>query len=135
MTFGLVILGSPMRSYMEGQLKQLGTEGRVLGGGMLESAYRLFTQMNVQSPLPDNATTQVIQWLDSRIFNGLALVENVVPDFNHFDMTPYVANGFDVPFNSAGAAVLPSVMTVLGYLLPLVVLGYFSLQLRELESK
>lgn len=135
MTFGLVILGSPMRSYLEEQLTQLGTEGKVLGGGMLESAYRLFTQMNVQSPLPDSPATQIIQWLDSRIFNALAIVENVVPDFNHFNMTAYVANGFDVPFDSAGAAVLPSLMTVLGYLLPLVVLGYFSLQLRELESK
>lgn len=135
MTFGLVILGSPMRSYMEEQLSELNKEGKVLGGGMLESAYRLFTQMNVQSALPDNATTQIIQWLDSRIFNALAIVENVVPNFKHFDMAPYVANGFDVPFNGAGAAVLPSLLTVLAYFIPLVVLGYFSLQLRELEAK
>lgn len=134
-TFGFVILGSPLRSYMEEQLTELNEKGEVMGGGMLESAYRLFTQMNVQSELPDNATTQIIEWLDERIFNALAIVENIVPNFKHFDMAPYVANGFDVPFTGAGAAVLPSILTVLGYFVPLVVLGYFSLQLRELEAK
>lgn len=135
MTFGLVILGSPLRSYMEDQLRQQFQKGEVLGGGMLESAYRLVTQMNQQTPLPDNFGTQAIKYLDTGVFSLLAVVRNVIPDFTHFNMTEYVANGFDVPFSDAGAAVLPSIMTALGYLIPCVVLGYFSLQLRELESK
>jgi len=102
---------------------------------MIESAYRLVTQMNQQSPLPDNLGTKIIKALDEGAFGGLAVVRNVIPDFRHFNMTEYVANGFDVPFNDAGAAVLPSILTVLGFLLPCIVLGYFSLQLRELESK
>ncbi|MBL8851487.1 MAG: ABC transporter permease [Planctomycetaceae bacterium] len=135
LTFGLVILGSPLRSYMEEQYTDRYQKGEVLGGGMLESAYRLVTQMNQQSPLPENFGTKTIQVLDEGVFSGLAIVRNVIPDFRHFNMTEYVANGFDVPFNDAGAAVLPSIMTVLGFFIPCVILGYFSLQLRELESK
>jgi hypothetical protein len=69
------------------------------------------------------------------VFSGLAVARMIIPDFRHFNMTEYVANGFDVPFNDAGAAVLPSIVVVLGYFIPCVVLGYFCLQLRELESK
>lgn len=135
LTFGLVILGSPLRSYMEEQYNERYTTGKVLGGGMLESAYRLVTQQNQQVDLPDNVTTQIIKALDETAFGGIAVVRNIIPDFRHFNMTQYVANGFDVPFNDAGAAVLPSIMTVLGFFIPCVILGYFSLQLRELESK
>ncbi|REJ90733.1 MAG: ABC transporter permease [Planctomycetota bacterium] len=135
LTFGLVILGHPMRSYMENQLQQLDEKGRVLGGGMLEACYRLVTQMNVQSPLPENDATRVIQYLDTHIFNGLKIAEFIIPNFKHFDMTVFVANGFDVPWMDAGAAIVPAILTVLGYLIPCVILGYFSLQLRELEAK
>lgn len=135
LTFGLVILGSPLRSYMEQQYVDRFGKGEVLGGGMLESAYRLVTQMNQQSPLPENIGTKIIKALDEGAFGGLAVIRNVIPDFRHFNMTEYVANGFDVPFNDASAAVLPSIVTAVGFLIPCIVLGYFSLQLRELESK
>jgi hypothetical protein len=120
---------------MEDQYQERFGTGKVLGGGVLESAYRLVTQMNQQTDLPDNIGTKIIKALDEGAFGGLAVVRNVIPDFRHFNMTEYVANGFDVPFNDAGAAVLPSLMTVLGFFIPCVVLGYFCLQLRELESK
>jgi hypothetical protein len=56
----------------------------------------------------------------------------VIPDFTYFDMTPYVANGFDVPWD---ASLLPSILTTIGFLIPCIILGYFSLQVRELEAK
>jgi hypothetical protein len=43
-----------------------------------------------------------------------------------------VAKGFDVDFR---AAILPSIAVALAYLIPCVLLGYFALKLRELESK
>jgi len=135
LTFGLVILGSPLRSYMEEQYQDKFGTGEVLGGGVLESAYRLVTQMNQQTPLPENVGTRIIQALDEGVFSGLAVARLIIPDFRHFNMTEYVANGFDVPFNDAGAAVLPSIVLVIGYFIPCVILGYFCLQLRELESK
>lgn len=136
LTFGLVLLGSPlMRDYLEKQYEDKFGTGTVLGGGMLESAYRMVTQMNQQTPLPENVGTRIIQVLDEGVFSGLAVARLIIPDFRHFNMSAYVANGFDVPFNDAGAAVLPSIVLVLGYFIPCVILGYFSLQLRELESK
>jgi hypothetical protein len=47
-------------------------------------------------------------------------------------VVPYVANGFDVPWN---AALLPALLTTLGFLLPCLFIGYLSLALRELEEK
>jgi hypothetical protein len=47
-------------------------------------------------------------------------------------MSPYVANGFDVDWN---AAMLPSIAVTLAYLVPCLIIGYYSLKLRELESK
>jgi hypothetical protein len=138
LTFGLVILGQPMRAYMEEQLQQFfndETKGEVLGGGALESLYRMVTQMNQMSPLPDNAATGFIKWCDTWIFNGLGIVQNVIPDFTHYDTSVYVANGFDVPWSDAGPAILPSLLTTLGFFIPCVILGYYSLQLRELEAK
>jgi hypothetical protein len=47
-------------------------------------------------------------------------------------MSPYVAKGFDVDFR---AAIVPSLAVALAYFIPCVLLGYFALKLRELESK
>ena len=43
-----------------------------------------------------------------------------------------VAKGFDVDFR---AAIVPSLAVALAYFIPCVLLGYFALKLRELESK
>ena len=131
LTFTLILTGLTMRPFMDELVEQHMT-GQVLGGGMLESAYRLVTQMNVQSPLPENTATTVIKFIDTRVFDALLVLRNLIPNFTYFDMTPFVANGFDVPWN---ASLLPSILLTLGFLIPCVVLGYFSLQLRELEAK
>ena len=48
------------------------------------------------------------------------------------DMTPFVANGFDVPWNYS---LLPAIATTAAFVLPCLILGYFCLQWRELEAK
>ena len=63
------------------------------------------------------------------------MLHYVIPNFNYYDSTKYVANGFDVPWNTIDAALLPGIATTVGYLIPCIVLGYFSLQVRELEAK
>ena len=47
-------------------------------------------------------------------------------------MSAYVAKGFDVDFR---AAILPAIAVTLAYVVPCVLLGYYALKLRELESK
>ena len=47
-------------------------------------------------------------------------------------MSDWVARGFDVPWEGV---MLPSLAITFGYFLPCVLLGYFSLSMRELEAK
>ncbi len=134
MTMGLAVVGiSGLREFMVEQLEQFTkNQGHVLGGGTLESFYRIVTWMNQQSPLPDNWGTRAIKTIDQGIYKVLQLLQGVLPDLKGFDTQEYVANGFDVPFVNA---VLPSIMTLIGYLIPCYILGYFALRLRELEAK
>ncbi len=132
LTFSLIILGAYLRPSMEKMVDDY-TKGYVLGGGALESFYRLITQMNQQSPLPDNFGSRLMQWIDAGIFEVLRQMRHVIPNFSHFlKTTEYSANGFDVPLN---AALLPGIATAVAYLIPCLLIGYFSLQLRELEAK
>lgn len=134
LTGTMIILGNIFYGFIDDALKQRATQGRVLGGGVLESVYRIVTGMNQTTPLPDNLGIgkTLILTLDENVFNILFMIRSVIPDFTFFNMNKYTANGFDVPWTGA---LLPSVMTTIGFLLPLIILGYFSLQLRELEHK
>lgn len=134
LTFTLILTGLTMRPFMDEMVAEFlsGPNREVLGGGMFESAYRIVTQMNVQSPLPEGTASSAIKLLDQGALSGLAVVRYIIPNFTYFDMTPYVANGFDVPWD---ASLLPSLLLTIGFLIPCVVIGYFSLQLRELEAK
>ena len=71
--------------------------------------------------------------VDDRLTGFLWLCKQIIPRLATFNnMSEYVANGFDVPWDSA---LLPCVLITLGYLLPCILLGYFALRVRELESK
>lgn len=132
LTGSLIFVGFVFREQIDKTLATLAENQTVLGGGPVESTYRMITQMNQQSPLPDNLGTDVIQKLDQGMFGMLHIVNAVIPDLQYFSTSEYPANGFDVPW---GGMLLPSLLITLGYLIPMVVLGYFSLQLRELEHK
>jgi hypothetical protein len=133
LTFSLIILGAYMRPSMEKMVEDYSHQGRILGGGALESFYRLITQMNQQSPLPDNFGSRLMVWIDSGILEVLRQMRHVIPNFSHYlTATEYSANGFDVPLD---ASLLPGIATALAYLIPCLLIGYFSLSLRELEAK
>ncbi|MCA9078717.1 MAG: hypothetical protein KDA93_27080 [Planctomycetaceae bacterium] len=132
LTFAMVLTGMTLRPFMSEVLDEYRNAGTVQGGGMLESAYRIVTQMNVQIDMPEGVLTDAIKFIDTQMLEGLLLLQNVIPDFTHFDMTPYVANGFDVPWNNS---MMPGIATTLAFILPSLILGYFCLQWRELEAK
>ena len=56
----------------------------------------------------------------------------MIPDLTTFSMSEWVAKGFDVPWDGV---MLPSLAVTVAYAIPCLLLGYFSLSLRELESK
>ncbi len=103
------------------------------GGGVLESIYRILWHMNPTTELPAGPSTTVMQTIDSGLINFLWLVYRILPNFDYFsESLLYVANGFDVRFDSC---VLACMMVTLAYFGPCVLLGYFALRVRELEAK
>ena len=127
-----LMMGQLMRGLMDEHLDQFRQQGRPLGGGTLESIYRILTQDNQMTPLPENAFTHTIQWIDYKIIQWLGAMHNIIPDFRLFDGTPYLANGFDIPWAVRTEAAL---VITLGFFIPCLVIGTYSLMMRELEAK
>ena len=132
-TFGLLILGSFLKELL---VKRLATyfsqDGKVVGGGSVEAFYRLVMGMSESGPMEETITKRVIETLDAGVYAMLYLAQYIIPDISYFDGAAYVANGFDVPFVYC---ILPSVMITLGFFIPAYIIGYFGLQVRELEAK
>jgi len=132
-TFGLLILGTFLK---DGLILRLGNyyseDGQVVGGGSVEAFYRLVTGLNESTPLDESLSKQVIETLDTGVYAMLYLAQYIIPDIRTFDAAIYVANGFDVPL---GTCLLPSLFITLGFFIPAYIIGYFGLQVRELEAK
>lgn len=104
--------------------------GKQVGGGPLESLYRLITQMNQMSPLPENLGTQLLHAVDLVLKKGMYSLTYVLPDFRSLDTVDYVKYGFNIPMNQ-----LAQDLTVcLAYLAGLFVIGYFFLRTREVAK-
>lgn len=127
LTFSVLIIGQGFREFM---IKLI--TGVQKGGGPIESWYRLVTHMNDTLELPDNVGVKIMHAIDNVMFGGLWLMQHLIPDLSSFVMSPYVANGFDVPWSVAMARCLA---VTIGYLVPCLLVGYYSLTLRELEAK
>lgn len=123
----VIIVGVVARNFLDKILS-----GTQAGGGAAESIYRLLTHMNDTSSLPANPLTSTILLFDHGLQHLLWMVRFIIPDLRSFGMSDWVARGFDVPW---GGVMLPSLAITVGYFLPCVLLGYFSLSLRELEAK
>ena len=127
LTFSVLIVGQGFRDFM---IKLV--TGEQKGGGPVESWYRLVTHMNDTLELPATVSVQIMKGIDQVLLSGLWLTQHLIPDLSSFVMSPYVANGFDVPW---GVAMFRSLAMTIGYLIPCLLVGYYSLTLRELEAK
>lgn len=136
LTFVLFVVGSPFREFMDDlsvKYQEAAAEGAVVeGGGPIESIIRIIGHLNPTAELPDNALTMVVQAVDSVFLRGVWLVRYIIPDFGVYNLSEYVANGFDIGWS---AGLFPAIAVTLAFLLPCVLLGYFSLRFRELETK
>jgi hypothetical protein len=97
------------------------------GGGPFEAAYRLNNQMNLVSPLEPGLRTDLIKFADARVRNLLDLVGHVAPNFRDFWLDEYLAAGFQVP----GDYLAILAVTTIGYVVPVMLLGYLFLRGRE----
>lgn len=104
--------------------------GKQVGGGPLESLYRLVTQMNQISPLPENFGTQMLVAVDFVLKKGMLSLTYVLPDFSSLDTVKYVKYGFDIPMNQ----LLQILLVCLAYVAGSFVIGYFFLRTREVAK-
>jgi hypothetical protein len=104
--------------------------GKQVGGGPLESLYRLVTQMNQMSPLPENFGTQMLVAIDSVLKQGMLSVTYVLPNFKSLDTSYFVKDGFDIPLNKIAQGGL----VCLAYLAGTFIIGYFFLRTREVAK-
>lgn len=104
--------------------------GKQVGGGPLESLYRVVTQMNQTSPLPEGFGTQLISSIDIVLKMMMQGVTYILPDFRSFSTVDYVAYGYNIPMNQLAQGLIVCGTYVLG----LFIIGYFFLRTREVAK-
>lgn len=133
LVFCLYIVGDWAREFLDKFILSHLVNGTNEGGGVLESIYRIYYHMNPTTELPAGPAITIMKYIDLMVAKFVVLISSIIPNFQTFSVGgKYVLAGFDVPFDSS---ILPSLCTAVGFFIPCVVLGYYSLRLRELEAK
>src|SRR5438552_16641759 len=121
---------NPLRRYLGGRsadFTKTVPEGTNVRGGPLESLYRLASRQAVGAPTEANPTAKslsqsdlVSRWLIRRVLD-------IIPDVDHFDLTGYVAEGFNI----APGQLLAGLLLLGLYLYLWVLLAYYLMKWRE----
>ena len=129
LTGAFIVFGKPLYGFMT----ELVT-GKVQGGGVLSSAYRLYYHMNPTNEIEASQwVLNIIEYGDKAIGFLPRVAQGIIPNFNFFTAPAvFVENGFDVDWN---AGLQPCIATTVAVLIPCLLIGNFSLKHRELESK
>ena len=101
--------------------------GDLPGGGPVEAFYRLLTQENLVSELPEGFRSESMRMLDTAMQGYLRGMAEILPAFKDFDYSPWVAYGFNI----SGDLLATRALTMLGFAFPVFLAGYFFLKLRE----
>ncbi len=104
--------------------------GQNAGGGPLEAGYRLLRNENIIAPLQQTTAFRFATSSDVAFRWLIGLVSKLIPDVDQFDLTRYVAEGFNVPFDQLAVHLLLLVL----YVLPWAVLAYYLIRWREIAS-
>ena len=98
------------------------------GGGPIESFIRIITQKNVMTELDDTLGVRVTKMVDTVLMYVMDAVVRVVPNFNTFGNSDYVAYGFNIP----GLDIIArNILIALAYAFGFFIAGYFFLKTRE----
>lgn len=101
--------------------------GDIEGGGPIESLIRLVTQNNQVNLLDPTWYNRLAIQTDKVLLGVLDVVSRVIPNLTTLDTTQYVAEGFNIP----AGLLLRNLLIVLGYVIPLIIGGYFLFRSRE----
>jgi hypothetical protein len=102
------------------------------GGGPLESIHRLVTRQGVAVKLEESPGVSFLLGFDEAWRWWLRFVMNVIPDITRFDLTRFVANGFNIAF--LDVFVVDQLLPILAYLIPWAILAYYLMESREIAN-
>jgi hypothetical protein len=106
--------------------------GATPGGGPLESMTRLVNRHAMAVQLEETPTFRVVKGFDETYRWVLGHFLKMIPDVSRFDLSKYVANGFDISWG--GVLLVDNLIPLVGYLLPWVVLGFYLMKYREVAN-
>lgn len=102
----------------------------MVGGGPLESIYRIYTQMNQVTPLEDGPSKVVIKSIDGVFLDVVQKLSFLVPDLTRMDFSEPLVAGFNI-----GSGVFLIALTLgLIFTFMTIVVGYFVLKTREIAK-
>ncbi|QDU95438.1 ABC-2 transporter permease [Lignipirellula cremea] len=104
-------------------------EKTAFGGGPVEALIRIVTQRSLVADL-DVPGEYFIKQFDRGVMGGLYAVANVLPNFQLFDTSRYVAKGYNIDSNMLAQ----HVTVMVTFAVVLTIIGYFSLRAREIAS-
>ena len=100
------------------------------GGGPVEAMVRLFTQRNIMTELGDYFWVDVVKSIDYLFAFLIWSFVNMLPDYSMFDTQGFVVDGYNIPIE----VVVQQLITVVGFLIALVAVGYFFLKSKEIAG-
>jgi hypothetical protein len=100
------------------------------GGGPFEAFYRLAQRQPGVTPLDESAATRVLGFSDEVFRVFVRAVLHVIPDVDRFNLTSYVAEGFNI----TGGQIFLHFLLLVGYLLPWGLLAYYLMKWREIAN-
>lgn len=123
----LLFVGGLCREFIESVAM-----GKNPGGGPLEAIKRLARRELVAPSASDSASIgdQLVSGSDAAFRYLVRMLIDLVPDVGRFDLTNYVADGFNI----SGVQMGMGFLLLAGYLLPWAVLAFYLLRWREVAS-
>ena len=104
--------------------------GQTYGGGPFESIVRLATQDNVISEMEAGLRTNFVKALDYVFLHGLQVLAAVLPDFEKYSLSDFVANGFNIP----SGMMMQCFATAAAFMIPVFVASYICFKMREVAK-
>lgn len=98
--------------------------------GPIESFVRLVTQTGVMEEMPETVAYQVMRAVDVGFRLWLESMSYAIPPLSQMSFVQFVMNGYNV----SGELLLIDFLRVLGYFVPVFVLGHFFLKSREVAA-
>lgn len=109
--------------------------GQTSGGGPMEAFVRISQGTNIVSPLDETAASVKLALEADRVMIFvLRRILNLIPDLARFDMTDYVAQGFNISLFFRDNSLALRTILLIAYLLPWAVLAFYLMRSREVAS-